>query len=403
MAPLEIQALSKYLSNSLLDSNLHAQVYPAFTQKLHSRYLPHHWYPLEPERGSGFRAVSFDPARQDGYLDPVLCILAQLLFISPRDFRRIILKKLGDSHSSGWTIWCDPGCVSIRLVASGGELRELWGNLPSHLSHNKAGNSFSPPLALSQRPSPVQSPSSNKSRAIPILVPASGTRLSVTPATPHGDHTAVMPSHRCDPREEEELNDVQAMLTNHLQARLQLASYCSSLDDRPASRASCASSSSDGSDNSGFSSSSSSTATSVAPPGIHMTKKLSSMHHQGTIAPQLPARFIRHQSSSSFSFTTMHNLSLNSLTSYPPPVCRTASPHANQRHRHVPSSSISSTGSGRGLLVLKGGPGTVTEHSGGKVGVMGGGVLLGLPKDKQSVSVVNARRLTNRRTRTANS
>ncbi|KAI9606288.1 hypothetical protein KEM48_001999 [Puccinia striiformis f. sp. tritici PST-130] len=84
---------------------------------------------------------------------------------------------------------------------------------------------------------------------------------------------------------------------------------------------------------------------------------------------------------------------------------RTTSPaYSAQRRRHASSASVSSVSGGRGLLVLKEGPGTVTEHSGGKVGVMGGGVLLGLPKDKEagSGSANNSgnRRASARRTRT---
>jgi len=416
MAPAEIQFVANYLTQFLLTPEQQSVVCPAFIDKLNARFFPHHWYPLEPERGSGYRAVSFDPARQDGYLDPVLSMLAHLLGTSNRELRRNILKNFGVAQASGWTLWTDPGCVSLRVQASGGELQELWGNLPAHLSHPRVGNySSSPNAAAASRPSPGHSsPSPSKSRAIPILAPAAATRLAVTPPTPNDSSNPRVGSDRFDHDDECR----QEMLADALQVQYKM--FDSSAEDpyfRPSSRTSSASSSSEGSDQSGFSSSSSSTATSIAPLGFHVRKKLSinQLRQPSSLAHQLPSGYIRHHSTNSVPYVSMSNAllpaSLTPMTAVQPQqLRRAASPaYSGQRRRHVASASVSSVSGGRGLLVLKEGPGTVTEHSGGKVGVMGGGVLLGLPKDKDSGAVVNNnnnvgnRRAGARRTRTTGS
>ncbi|KNZ60207.1 hypothetical protein VP01_1596g3 [Puccinia sorghi] len=396
MAPSEIQFVANYLTQFLLTPDQQSVVCPAFIDKLHARFLPHHWYPLEPERGSGYRAISFDPTRQDGYLDPVLSMLAHLLGTSNRELRRNILKNFGVAQASGWTLWTDPGCVSLRVQASGGELRELWGNLPAHLSHPRLGNYSSPNITLAPRPYPghSSSPSPSKSRAIPILAPSAVNQLTVTPPTPSDPANPRVRSERFD--QDDECR--QEMLAKALQVQYKM--FDSSADDpyfRPSSRTSSASSSSEGSDQSAFSSSSSSTATSIAPLGFHVRKKLSTnqLRQAAHSAHQLPSGYIRHHSTNSAPYVSMSNVLLpSSLTPMVPvqqqQLRRAASPaYSGQRRRHVASASVSSVNGGRGLLVLKEGPGTVTEHSGGKVGVMGGGVLLGLPKDRDSGAVVN--------------
>ncbi|OAV91762.1 hypothetical protein PTTG_03755 [Puccinia triticina 1-1 BBBD Race 1] len=410
MVPAEIQFVANYLTHFLLTPDQQSIVCPAFIDKLNARFFPHHWYPLEPERGSGFRAVSFDPSRQDGYLDPVLCMLAQLVGATNRELRRNILQNFGLAQASGWTLWTDPGCVSLRIQASGGELKELWGNLPVHLSNPRLGVPSPPSLPALPRQDSGESPS--KSRAIPILAPAGVTRLSVTPPTPFAPAKIRTRSEGSD--QDDERARCQEMLAEDFQAQLKLSSYVPMSEDpyyRPSSRTSCASSSSDGSDQSGFSSSSSSTATSVAPLGMMVKKKMSTNQLvQHSAKAQLPTGYIRHHSSNSMPYVSMTNIFPTSMTVMAPvhqqPPRRTASPaFSGQRRRHVPSASVSSVSGGRGLLVLKEGPGTVTEHSGGKVGVMGGGVLLGLPKDKESAAVLNNnngnRRASNRRSRTS--
>ncbi|KAH9452137.1 hypothetical protein MJO29_008856 [Puccinia striiformis f. sp. tritici] len=415
MAPAEIQFLANYLTRLLLGPDQRSSVCSRFIQKLNVRFYPRHWNPLEPERGSGYRAVSFDPSRQDGYLDPVLSILAQLVGTSNRDLRRSILQNFTVAQGAGWTLWTDPGCVSIRVQASGGELKELFGNLPVHLlSRPRIGIPSPPSVSTSTTPRlspPGESPS--KSRAIPILAPAGITRLSVTPPTPFASSKSATRSEGSSDGEDEQTR-CQEMLAEQFQTQFKLSSYASNTEDsyfRPSSRTSCASSSSEGSDQSGFSSSSSSTATSVAPLGMILKKKLSTHQlPQNSARSQLPTGYIRHHSSNSVPYASMNTMSLTPMApvqqqqqQQQPP--RTTSPaYSAQRRRHASSASVSSVSGGRGLLVLKEGPGTVTEHSGGKVGVMGGGVLLGLPKDKEagSGSANNSgnRRASARRTRT---
>ncbi|EFP88335.1 uncharacterized protein PGTG_14419 [Puccinia graminis f. sp. tritici CRL 75-36-700-3] len=371
MAPVEIQFVANYLTHFLLTPDQQSIVCPVFTEKLHARFVPRHWFPLEPERGSGYRAVSFDPSRQDGYLDPVLCMLAHLLGTSNRELRRNILKNFGVAQASGWTLWTDPGCVSLRIQASGGELKELWGNLPTHLSQPRLGVPSPPTIPSAPRLSPGDSPS--KSRAIPILAPAGVTRLAVTPPTPFGQSKSRSRSEGSDKKTIQARH--QEMLVENFQAQLKLSSYSSR-------RASIQSGIS-------FFQASSQGHRPLAPLGMMVKKKMSTN--------QLP------QSSNSMPYVSTNHMpaSLTAMSAiqHQPPR-RAASPaYASQRRRHVPSASVSSVSGGRGLLVLKEGPGTVTEHSGGKVGVMGGGVLLGLPKDKESGAVVN-NSANNRRTNT---
>ncbi|KAH9810408.1 hypothetical protein DFH28DRAFT_497893 [Melampsora americana] len=411
--PEELQFLSGFILDHL--PTLPRSLQPAVLDVLVTRYLAHHWYPDQSERGSGFRAISFDPARQDGYLDPVLRLIASAAKISIKEIRKALSSK------NGWTVWCDPGCVSIRYQGCGGELRELWGRLPQHLT-SPVGSPRGPtsPTSLSQT-------SPSKSRAIPILAPSTAARLagisglSVIPPTPlpAGQRTTL--SGAVDEGDDADLalymNRPFSLRPSHSrQASKQMDSSIDALaapnakltlnmteDDpflRPDSRTSSASSSS-GSDHSAFSAVSLSTTSTVHSSATHTRKNSASVTAPASQAPQM---FARHHSTSSLpigypaaKIPTFHSHAYAFPGHVPggfvsqPMISRSSSPAPGVkprrlRERHYSSASVSSMNScssgttRHGGLVLKEGPGTVTEHSGGKVGVMGGGVLLGLPK-----------------------
>lgn len=410
--PQEIEFLSGFLLDQL--PTLPRSLQRSLLNQLFTRYLPNHWYPHQSERGSGFRAISYDPTRQDGYLDPVLRLIASEANITPKELKKSLVLNIG------WTIWCDPGCVSIRYQSGGGELRELWGSLPQHLA--PVGGSS--PHALSTTCSPSQL-SPCKSRAIPILAPSTATRLAgvtglaVTPPTP-------LPEQRAN-EFDDELDD--ADLTLHMNRPFTLRpshsrqaskhsrgdltelyssagtslSPTDSNEDpflRPDSRTSSASSSS-GSNHSAFSAVSISTTSTVPPTARHVSKPSISGAQPISHPPQM---FVRHHSTSSLPYN-LPAAKVSHFQAHPyvfpghsapgfitqPMISRSSSPAGGRRlrERHYSSASISSVTSNgsttrHGGLVLKEGPGTVTEHSGGKVGVMGGGVLLGLPKTEGS-------------------
>lgn len=413
MIPQELQFLSGFILEQL--PTLPRSLQPAVLDVLVTRYHPHHWYPEQSERGSGYRAISFDPARQDGYFDPVLRLIASAAKITIKELKKAL------SHKNGWTVWCDPGCVSIRYQGGGGELRELWGRLPQHLASPAA----SPRGPTS--PTSISQSSPSKSRAIPILAPSTATRLagisglSVIPPTPLAvaqrtnsscavDETddadlalymnrpfSLRPSHsRQASKQLTLLNDVLAAPNAKL--NINLADEDPFL--RPDSRTSSASSSS-GSDQSAFSAVSLSTTSTAHSSATHTRKNSANLTAQAAQAPQM---FARHHSTGSLpigypaaKIPTFHSHAYAFPGQVPggfnpqPMISRSSSPapgvkSRRLRERHYSSASVSSMNScssattRHGGLVLKEGPGTVTEHSGGKVGVMGGGVLLGLPK-----------------------
>ncbi|CAH7681687.1 hypothetical protein BY996DRAFT_4586303 [Phakopsora pachyrhizi] len=399
----EIEYLAVYLVQLIPAPHPSASIRlcSALASHIKTRFVPRHWHPEQPEKGSGYRAISFDHSRKDGYLDPVLCILAQLLSITNRQLARAL------QGQSSWTIWCDPGCVSVRSQAGGGELRELYGSLPDHLSNLIRVNhsplqsktvSTSPPT-LSQPSILNCSPSPNKSKAIPILVPSATARPASRAGAIVSQPTPVQ-GHAMELRNsfrEIDMNSGAAFSQQLIDEDLPI---------RPCSRTSSASSSSDASEQSTFSISS--TATSVSPAAA-VNRKLAPIAGPTMTLAHVAHRvqeagFIRHHSTSSLPYLITRSMTpINAMHFQRPGMFRSDSPNFPQnpvpKRRHGASASVSSLGGGRGMLVMKEGPGTVTEHSGGKVGVMGGGVLLGLPKDKDAKLVGVTRKVVNRRGR----
>lgn len=395
--PPEMVYLAHYLIQLVLPSSkaLNQELGLELTRLIIHRFIPNHWFPSQPERGSGYRAICFDLNRHDPYLDPILSILSRLLGFSHRQFRKMI-KSNPHLGQSSFTIWCDPGCVSLKASGSNGiEVKELWGSLPSHLIHllrpspqTPSSSSHStripiqspqPPSTITRPSSPLTTPSPHKSlsRAIPILAPSSALRLAglnslaLIPPTPIHPNRPPF-SGRCSPIESTTTPSVVTEEDPFL---------------RPSSRTSSTSSSSDGSDRSAFSISSSSTATSISP-----RLPLCQLAVLGKPMIEQPS-YLRHQATHSVPFMNHHPHHRPATPTHYPTSNRTlpttlisSSGNLVKRKTHGTSASISSMSGRRGMLVLKEGPGTVTEHSGGKVGVMGGGVLLGLPKDSSTLS-----------------
>ncbi|KAI9603296.1 hypothetical protein H4Q26_002615 [Puccinia striiformis f. sp. tritici PST-130] len=367
----------------------------AIHSKAQRTIYPRHWNPLEPERGSGYRAVSFDPSRQDGYLDPVLSILAQLVGTSNRDLRRSILQNFTVAQGAGWTLWTDPGCVSIRVQASGGELKELFGNLPVHLLSR-------PRIGIPSPPS-VSTSTTLASRLLASL-PAN---LEPYPSSPQPEspdsqsrhlrhsHPASLQHAPKDSDGEDEQTRCQEMLAEQFQTQFKLSSYASNTEDsyfRPSSRTS------------------SHRPPPVSPLGMILKKKLSTHQlPQNSARSQLSTGYIRHHSSNSVPYASMNTMSLT-------PMAPVQQQQQQQHHPAQHPQHIRSTTSSRIQCLslecewrprasrTEEGPGTVTEHSVGKSESWAEAFFSGLPKDKEagSGSANNSgnRRASARRTRT---
>lgn len=431
---------------------------------LFDRYA-HHWYPAQPERASGYRAISFEPARADGFVDPL--ILAAVRKLAPAWTAKHLRRAMRATKDEGWTLWCDPGCVSWRSSApsAGNELKELWGSLPAHLAHlvrpsivpsrvaslnlRSHSPSVSDASPLRHRASRVLLSTSSStetiqgspaksvqpSRAIPILAPSTVLRnrgvgaIGVTPPTPIPDRSndaqdEVEPvQDAASAEDDDEPEEIHMPTTLSFAPSARPASPATpispttplpvSLDDpfvRPSSRSSSGSagSSSDETTSSSLFSMGSlaSSEASVGTVGALFGKDAQkppsntwSRHHSTGSLPFAPASAGRSLSPLG-GFYDAPPVSHSVPTSPRKPAATAASfyPAARERqHSTASTTSVTSNGSiprprsgqghrhsqshgsGHGLRVREG-PGTVTDYSGGKVGVMGGGVLLGLPK-----------------------
>ncbi|GAA5820195.1 hypothetical protein JCM3770_004817, partial [Rhodotorula araucariae] len=177
----ELDAASAFLA-SYLDTSA-----PTFSAKLAAvlatRYNGH-WHSADPERGSAYRALIRTPAS----LDSSLVAAATDAGISPDELDRALAATdrkftLGDR----WTLWVDPGCVSLRVergdggAGRDGQLVEIYGKVPDSLrsiavplatveAAAAAASSNIPPQVEAAGPSsPVK-----RSKAIQIVAPPGG-------------------------------------------------------------------------------------------------------------------------------------------------------------------------------------------------------------------------------------
>ena len=128
-------------ATSFLSAYLPAPLKAPFSALLHShladRYAGH-WHPADPERGSAFRAL----VRNGGRIDHSLVHAGSSMASGELE---LALSGSGGRVPLGerWTLWVDPGCVSLRVermdgaspgVGREGQFIEIYGKLPESLS-----------------------------------------------------------------------------------------------------------------------------------------------------------------------------------------------------------------------------------------------------------------------------
>ncbi|GAA6015637.1 hypothetical protein JCM10207_008155 [Rhodosporidiobolus poonsookiae] len=189
---------------AFLASYLPTTAQPTFSRTLsHSlaaRYA-HHWHSADPERGSAFRALVRTPAAVDTAIEHA----AHRAGLSDEQLGDALA---GRDHSVSlgdrWTLWVDPGCVSLRVDrgegAAGwdGQFIEIYGKLPdslrSHAIPLSAVEAASSNIASTSSTSDLAVPSSpvKRSRAIQIVAPPGGRNAlqAMTNAALHPDSPA---------------------------------------------------------------------------------------------------------------------------------------------------------------------------------------------------------------------
>ncbi|KAK4052083.1 BTG domain-containing protein [Microbotryomycetes sp. JL201] len=207
----ELAAVSAFLASFISSSDAQARFVDELV-RLWAQKFAGHWHSSDPEQGSAYRAV----VRNGAQIDAVVLQAARNACLSPRD----VLDVLASAHGrlwlgERWTIWVDPGCVSLRVERTDGGARdphfiELYGHLPLNIkvpglalaalpvgaSVNISGpptSTASPLAATTQVPLDqdlaLLSPVKRTSRAIQILpppsrAPASTGLASLRPESP---------------------------------------------------------------------------------------------------------------------------------------------------------------------------------------------------------------------------
>ncbi|GAA5984282.1 hypothetical protein JCM11641_005901 [Rhodosporidiobolus odoratus] len=174
----EVAAASSFLA-SYLPSTVDDTFSRRLSTALAQRYADH-WYPADPERGSACRALIRNSAQLDSF---ILAAAAEVGITEA-----VLLKALEGRESrvtlgDQWTLWVDPGCVSLRVDRDDGsssrdaQLIEIYGKLPESLRGlalslaevEAASSIISPPL----EPATLSSPT-KRSKAIQIVAPPGG-------------------------------------------------------------------------------------------------------------------------------------------------------------------------------------------------------------------------------------
>ncbi|KAK9896964.1 hypothetical protein P389DRAFT_51664 [Cystobasidium minutum MCA 4210] len=114
----EIQAAVSYLVSHLsaslsLSPETQATLANSLTANLRAKYESH-WHPSDPERGSAYRAITRSSSNT---LDDVLVTSLRSANIPLSEACKALNASMACDK---WTLWIDPGCVSIRLQGAGG-------------------------------------------------------------------------------------------------------------------------------------------------------------------------------------------------------------------------------------------------------------------------------------------
>ncbi|GAA5924111.1 uncharacterized protein JCM15063_005548 [Sporobolomyces koalae] len=202
----ELSAVSTFLASYLPSTA--STAFPAHLERSLATRYARHWHPDDPQRGSAYRAL----LRTSVSLDRDVAFAASQAGLSEKECHDALI---GRDHrvslGERWTIWVDPGCVSLRIdrgdggAPRDGQFIEIYGKLPESLrSHavpltaveqsvNTSSTSATlAPLAPStdslQEPS---SPVKRSSKAIQILPPPGGrgalqamTNAALSPDSP---------------------------------------------------------------------------------------------------------------------------------------------------------------------------------------------------------------------------
>jgi hypothetical protein len=230
----EIDAAISYLLSHLKSvikpsSTSSANLRRSFTILLEQRYESH-WHTSDPEKGSAYRALTRSKANLDSLI--VKAFKDASIKLALKEVAEAMTASMG---ADKWTLWIDPGCVSIRMHGSGGihfssasdsafspssnkvnmsGIIEIWGKLPASVSgiqaviphpvpapssahkrpktpltnkrstinlrQNEAASLAAEFEALAFNASPVK-----KSKAIAIIRPDSASSPATTPAPSH--------------------------------------------------------------------------------------------------------------------------------------------------------------------------------------------------------------------------
>jgi len=199
----ELSAVSTFLA-SYLPSTASNSFPSQLEQSLATRYA-RHWHPEDPQRGSAYRAL----LRTSVSIDHDVLSAARQAGLTDKEVRESLIGKehkltLGER----WTIWVDPGCVSLRIdrgdggAPRDGQFIEIYGKLPEGLrnqavsltsieSVNITPTTSLLPLPLAADLEQESSSPVKRSKAIQILPPPGGrgalqamTNAALSPDSP---------------------------------------------------------------------------------------------------------------------------------------------------------------------------------------------------------------------------
>ncbi|SGY69624.1 BQ5605_C004g03040 [Microbotryum silenes-dioicae] len=493
----ELSAVSNFLSDFFPPQ----EERPSFASNLAATLAQRfdgHWHVHDSELGSGYRALVRTPTS----IDASIIQAAEQSGLCWSDVERALASGQGKIWlGQRWTLWVDPGCVSVRVERGDGsssrdsQLIEIWGKLPERLrpqalqlakldSGARSFNITTPELEAVQLPSPSSSlptpeqisspfsPTKRSSKAIQI-VPPPGRRVvslesmpsssvSAAPCSPavravsskngplallaspfiipptpirpmlsnEADVFSPTPALRAPSRASSPLaseSDFSCLSPSGLGAKLYQRRSSSISSSVSSYRSMGESSDSEGSTSDGIFSSTESVSSSLLSSGEE-AKSWGALSTSPTETCEFKYPTLPHRSSSTSPFifpaapvharsrssNSVHTLAVPSSPSKSSSRSAPSSPSKPRRrgtrggsgsghghsssissvtsvgsnqsaHSNVTSTSTASTSRTREQALA----GTLTEHSGGKVGVLGGGVLLGLAGGSKSTSRSN--------------
>lgn len=204
----EVEAAVTYLLSHIFviapaGTSTHHAIHAQLCSTLSQRFSKH-WWVEDPEKGSAYRSIT----RYGKNIDPIL-VRAVKAHCSSAEVNQLADVLLRSMKNDRWTLWIDPGCVSIRLFEGAttfdsgktsakstfSGITEIWGKLPASLggAHTSPGSTARSPHTPQKKlvtTSPSSLPASvtneflelisnsaspsKKSRAVAIVRPKSG-------------------------------------------------------------------------------------------------------------------------------------------------------------------------------------------------------------------------------------